>query len=118
VKKRLRLRRQSDFQRVLGSRRIYAGKTLVAFAVASETPGLRVGVAVSRRLRGAVVRNRAKRLLREAIRRRLASDWAQPEMGIGYDVVVIARPGALEEPHTVVEREMEALAGRLKAART
>lgn len=117
MKRRLRLRRQGDFQRVLGTRRIYAGKTLVAFAVGSESTELRVGVAVSKRVRGAVRRNRAKRRLRDAVRRRLAQDWSGPEMGIGYDVVVIARPGALEEPQTVVEQEIEALGERLKARR-
>jgi ribonuclease P protein component len=117
VKKRLRLRRQGDFQRVLGTRRVFAGRTLVAFAVDGRTPALRVGVAVSKRVRGAVLRNRAKRRLREAARRTLIRDWPGPEMGIGYDVVVIARPGALEEPQAMVEREMRALAERLRAGR-
>lgn len=118
VKKRLRLRRQGDFQRVLGTRRVFAGRTLVAFAVPGGEPRLRVGVAVSKRVRGAVTRNRAKRRLREAARRALVEDWPSSEMGIGYDVVVIARPGALEEPQAVVEREMEALRERLESRRT
>ncbi len=50
----------------------------------------RLGVSVGRRVGGAVVRNRVKRLLREAF-------WAvAPELPGTYDYVVVARPEALE----------------------
>lgn len=45
----------------------------------------RFGFAVSRRIGGAVVRNRAKRLLREACRPLI------PRLEVGTDVVVVAR---------------------------
>lgn len=48
--------------------------------------GGRLAVVAGKRLGGAVLRNRAKRVLREAARR-AAGPWA------GFDVVLVARPG-------------------------
>lgn len=108
MKKRYRLARQRDFQRVLGAPRLHAGRYLVAFAAPNPGGGVRVGVAVSKKLRGAVVRNRAKRRLREVARRLLAAtDSGRQEAGIGYDVVVIARPGSLAAPMAALEAEAE-----------
>ena len=50
----------------------------------------RIGFTATRRLGNAVVRNRARRLFREAFRRR------RDRFTVGYDYVVVARPGALE----------------------
>src|SRR5713226_6477124 len=44
VKRRFRLRRQSDFQAAIGGKRVYTGRTLVAFAVPREADESRVGV--------------------------------------------------------------------------
>ena len=97
MKKRDRLRRARDFQRVLGSSRIYSGRTLVGFATPSAAPATRIGVTVSRQIRGAIRRNRAKRRLREMARiALLADDSPLRALGISYDVVLIARPPALE----------------------
>jgi ribonuclease P protein component len=68
----------------------------------------RVGVTASRRLGGAVPRNLAKRLLREAARR------LYPQFGTGWDVMLIARSGVLKAKEPQVE---EALASLLRRAR-
>src|SRR5437763_7267471 len=112
MKDRFRLRRRQDFDRVMGAPRIFAGKALVAFARPNPAGGWRVGVTVSRRLRGAVRRNRVRRRLREAARARLLPRDSSPaERGIGYDVVLVGRPAALELPLPVLEEE----AGRVRA---
>ena len=108
MKKRVRLTRQSDFQRVLGSERLYAGRTLLAFAQPNDEQTTRVGVAVSRRVRRAVDRNRIRRRLREAARRAQPGDWSGAGVGTRYDVVLIGRPAALGAPWSVVETEVGA----------
>jgi len=67
----------------------------------------RVGITVSRKVGGAVVRNRVKRWIRECYRRR------HPEFPAQVDVVVVARPAAAEAGHDGICRELAALARRL-----
>jgi ribonuclease P protein component len=117
VKKRYRLRRGADFQPVIAAGRIFSGRSLVGFArVRSKGPS-RVGVTVSRQVRGAVRRNRARRRLREAVRRRLLQPGSPLlREGIGYDVVLIARPDALEVKAASLEADADAFLGRLSKA--
>ena len=123
MQRRFRLRRRRDFQAVLAAGRVFAGATLVGFARPSgdaEGPP-RIGVSVSRRVRGAVPRNRARRRLREAARLHLVARLA-PEgsagatLGKTYDVVLIARPAALTAPFSELEREVLLMARRVGRA--
>jgi len=111
VKKRYRLTGRRDFQRLLSGRRLYAGASLVGFASPSRAPVSRVGVGASRQIRGAVARNRARRRLREAARRRLlgASGSIEAGPGISFDVVLIARPPALTLPFSRLEADLDEL---------
>jgi ribonuclease P protein component len=114
VKKRFRLRRQADFQAVMGGKRVYSGRALVAFAIPVESAHSRVGVTVSRQVKSSVERNRARRRLREAARSRLLDpDSPLHRVGIRYDVVLIARPAALDVPFADLEAETEQAALRL-----
>jgi ribonuclease P protein component len=97
MKRRYRLRRQAEFQSAINGKRVYSGRALVAFAVPSAGEENRVGVTVSRALKGSVERNRARRRLRELARQKLLGpDSPLTGLGIRYDVVLIARPAALE----------------------
>ncbi|MDE6880583.1 MAG: ribonuclease P protein component [Oscillospiraceae bacterium] len=53
----------------------------------------RLGVTVSTKLGGAVVRNRARRRLREVFR------LAQPDLRQGFDIVLVARSRAVDGPY-------------------
>jgi len=68
MKRRYRLRRHAEFQRVMAAKRIYSGKALVAFAVPNASDKNHVGVTVSRALKSSVERNRARRRVREVAR--------------------------------------------------
>ena len=87
-----RLRKHSDFVRVQGGGlRVIAPSFIFLLAPPPEgCGGIRLGVTASRRVGNAVVRNRAKRLVREAFRAERGS-WPSP-----IDVVVIVRraPGS------------------------
>lgn len=114
MKKRQRLTRRADFQRLLGDRRLYSGNSLVGFAAPGRTALGRVGVTASRQIRGAVARNRARRRLREAARLTLLRDGSiAPEPGISFDVVLIARPPALTVAFSEIEDELGRFGARL-----
>jgi ribonuclease P protein component len=118
MKRRYRLRRKAEFQSALKGRRIYSGRGLVALAIPNERPETRVGVTVSRKLRSAVERNRARRRLRELARSAiLHADSGVPDLGIRYDVVLIARPAALTLRYADLKEEAEQAARRLAGGR-
>ena len=82
----LRLRKTRDYQRVQrGGRRIRATHILVLYKP-GITDASRVGITVSRKVGGAVTRNRVKRCIREAVRME-----STKLVGV-YDVVIIAHP--------------------------
>jgi ribonuclease P protein component len=89
--KRLRLLRRGDFQRVFDARSSAADGVVIVYGAYNDVGHARLGVTVSRRVGGAVKRNRWKRHLREAFR------LAQHELP-ALDLVCLPRAGA--EPDT------------------
>ncbi len=77
--------------------RSYAHPWLVLCLLPNELSVSRCGFTVSRRLGGAVQRNRARRRISEAIR--LLWDLIEP----GWDMVLIARPGVNEADFTLLQ---------------
>jgi ribonuclease P protein component len=111
TRRRPRLSRSADFQRVYRQGDSVASRHFVLYAFPREDPAgeVRLGVSVGRRVGGAVERNRVKRLLREAF-------WQLPEeVPESHDYVVVARPGAAELGEA---GGLEAFKGELGALRS
>lgn len=93
--RRLRLRR--EFDRVFAARCSATDDRLKVFAARNELGHCRVGLAVGRQIGGAVMRNRVKRLIREAFRQ------VQHELPPGMDFVCVARSGCSATPSEIGE---------------
>src|SRR5689334_9307825 len=88
------LRRPADFRRVYERRRSVSDGTLIVYACENGLPHLRLGLSVSRKMGGAVQRNRLRRLYREAFR------LTRHEMPVGLDLILIPRR---PEPPSLVD---------------
>jgi ribonuclease P protein component len=77
----------AEFERCYARKRSASDGVLIVYAVENGQPHPRLGCSVSRKVGGAVVRNRYKRLFREAFR------LVQHELPVGVDFIVIPRPG-------------------------
>ena len=111
---------QKTFQR--GAR--YSGRYLSVFVLrdyaakrlAKENPQKqaynRFGVSVTKKVGGAVQRSRVKRILRAGYRA------VEPELKVGYLVVISPREGILSAKSTDVEHELRRGFGKLDMLRT
>lgn len=98
MQRRFRLTRSEDFKRVRRFGKSYAHPLVVLIVQRSDQPQVRVGVAAGRKVGTAVTRNRAKRLLREAMRPLIPSiglqhDVVNQDNASGLDMILIARAG-------------------------
>jgi ribonuclease P protein component len=112
--KRHRLRRNADIRRVYrqGKRRHHPLLKLYAARVAGPEPASaqpsRFAVSISRRVGNAVVRNRSKRLVREALRAHM------PAIEPGWDCLFVARSRLAGATYAEVEAAVRQLLGQAK----
>ena len=104
-----RLTRRADYLAANGGLRHAApGFVLLVRPRGDEDPTIRLGITVSKKVGGAVVRNRMKRRFRALARAVL------PEAGMpGADHVLVGRAGGIERPFPDLRAELEAALARL-----
>jgi len=107
VQRKFRLTRSEDFKRVRRSGKSYAHPLVVLIVQTHDQPRLKVGVTAGRTVGTAVYRNRAKRILREAMRTLI------PNIASGLDLILIARPGLVS---ATLEDTRQALLNLLQRA--
>ena len=89
----------------------YAHPLAVLIASPNHLALTRIAFAAGKALGGAVVRNRAKRLLRAAVRARW--DTVSP----GWDLILVARPALLEAEWPEILKTLTSLLGRSEVLR-
>jgi ribonuclease P protein component len=90
-----RLKTSAEFERCFQRKRSVADAVLIVYACENGREYPRLGCSVSRKVGGAVVRNRYKRLFREAFR------LTQHDLPAGVDLVLIPRGGPVPTQQAV-----------------
>ena len=91
------IRRRAEFQQVYEQGARIRGRFSTLFLLPNKLSIGRLGIAATRKLGGAVQRNRAKRLIREVFRRN--------NTAAGFDVVVVPKRELLDAGLTALEAE-------------
>jgi len=111
VRRESHLRRRKDFDSVFRAGRAWSNNLLVLRTLASDLPDNRFGFITSKRVGNAIVRNRTRRRLREALRpMNLETSW---------DIVISAKTTAAKADYHELKRAVVDLlvrAGILKDA--
>jgi ribonuclease P protein component len=92
-----RIRRRVEYQQVYDRGTKIHSRSFTLFRLANGLDSGRLGIAATRKLGGAVVRNRAKRLVREVFRRN--------KLAPGFDIVIVPRRELLDTSLVALESE-------------
>jgi ribonuclease P protein component len=110
------LRARTQFLEVQNTGRRVVARYLTMLGRPNGGAEDRLGIIASRRLGGAVDRNRAKRRIREVFRRQRSTGGpasGQPPL----DLVVIARPGIVDAPFGDVTADFQTALRKLRGSR-
>jgi ribonuclease P protein component len=108
---RERLKRRQEFDAVFAGGTRTHGRFMTLLLLPNDVGRSRLGVVASRKLGGAVERNRAKRLVRQLFRTHKPAAG-----GVGYDVVVIPRRELLVAAYATLESDYRSIFRRQRLA--
>lgn len=78
------LKKTSEFSKVYKRGKSFADKNIVIYYMPNHLPFCRVGFSISKKVGNSVIRNRVRRLIKEAYRLNFGNL-------VGYDIVFVAR---------------------------
>ena len=103
------LRSRSDFVRLAAHGRTRTDRHLVVHFLPNALDHDRYGISTSKRVGGAVVRNRVRRRIRHILQ-------ASPEhVSTGLDVLIVARPGSADADFDELRGALQRLLGAVHA---
>jgi ribonuclease P protein component len=106
VKRRFRLTQTGDIERVRRTGKSYAHPLMVLQVIASDNSTTRFCIIAGRGVGGAVLRNRARRILRAALQPRMVA------IHPGWDAVLVARHGITTATYSQVQNALDVLLQR------
>src|ERR671936_1131432 len=92
-----RIRRRVEYQQIYDRGTRIRSRYSTVFVLPNDKGITRLGIAATRKLGGSVVRNRAKRLIREVFRRN--------KLAPGFDIVVVPKRELLDASLNVLEAD-------------
>lgn len=106
LQRQYRLTKDIEFKQLRSKGRSWANPLVVLYTLPSDQGTTRIGISASKRVGNAVKRNRAKRLIREAVRLRYK------EISPGWDLLFIARKPIAEARFEQADKAIEQLLRR------
>lgn len=107
MKRTFRLKSRLDFQAVYTKGRSVANRAAVLYVLPQKPSDVsRIGFAAGKKLGNAVVRNRVKRRIKEAVR------LVWPSIKPGVALIIIARHAAMDMPFSQLQAKVVELFGR------
>lgn len=100
------LRKKSDFSSIYKKGKSVGGRFVVIFCRKNNLPYNRIAFLASKKVGNSVVRNRARRLMKESYRQ------IGDRFAIGYDIIFIARKTIVNLKCADVKKSIEAAARR------
>jgi ribonuclease P protein component len=118
--RRLRVRRRREFLALQGRGVRAHGRLLVLVAARGQAEGPRLGITASKKVGGAVQRNRAKRLVRESFRRRCRSwpGWLELVVIVRAELAAACLDEVDRDLQQAVQRALQLLDGRARGPRS
>ena len=106
MERKYRLRSRSDFRRTRQEGRSWAHHLMVLWALQNDLEHSRFGFSASKRVGKAVVRNRARRRMREAVR------LCRGFVAAGWDMIFVARPAMAGASYVQIAQAVDSLLSR------